>query len=74
MENLDPPLPLQIKDGKMERFCPSCGFILDLGGKGICCSIFILSKIVVKLNFATPLDFKLPKSLRILQLLFSKSY
>ena len=33
MENLDPPLP-QIKDGKMARFCPSRGFILDLGGWG----------------------------------------
>ena len=34
MENLDPPPPLspQIKDGKMARFCPSRGFILDLGG------------------------------------------
>ena len=31
MENLDPPLPPQIKDGKMVRFCPSRGFILDLG-------------------------------------------
>ena len=33
MENLDPPLP-QIKDGKMARFCPSHGFILNLGGWG----------------------------------------
>ena len=33
MENLDPPSP-QIKDGKMARFCPSCAFILDLGGWG----------------------------------------
>ena len=33
MENLDPPSP-QIKDGKMARFCPSRGFILDLGGWG----------------------------------------
>ena len=33
MENLDPPPPPpQIKDGKMARFCPSRGFILDLGG------------------------------------------
>ena len=31
MENPDPPSP-QIKDGKMVRFCPSRGFILDLGG------------------------------------------
>ena len=28
-----PPSP-QIKDGKMARFCPSRGFILDLGGGG----------------------------------------
>ena len=36
MENLDPPPPPppQIKDGKMARFCPSSGFILDLGGWG----------------------------------------
>ena len=33
MENLDPPPP-QIKDGKMAHFCPSRGFILDLGGGG----------------------------------------
>ena len=39
MENLDPPSP-QIKDGKMARFWPSRGFILDLGGgMGVCCSI-----------------------------------
>ena len=31
MENLDPSSP-QIMDGKMARFCPSRGFILDLGG------------------------------------------
>ena len=34
MENLDPPPPPQIKDGKMVCFCPSCGFICDLGGMG----------------------------------------
>ena len=33
MENLDLAFP-QIKDGKMARFCPSRGFILDLGGWG----------------------------------------
>ena len=33
MENQDRP-PSQIKDGKMARFCPSRGFILDLGGWG----------------------------------------
>ena len=33
MENLEPSSP-QIKDGKMARFCPSRGFILDLGGWG----------------------------------------
>ena len=47
MENLDPTPPPQIKDGKMARFCPSRGFILDLGGgdKGLLFH-FILSKIV----------------------------
>ena len=34
MENLDLPSSPQIKDGKMGRFCPSRGFILDLGGWG----------------------------------------
>ena len=47
MENLHPPPP-QIKDGKMARFCPSCGFILDLGrGDWGLLFHFILSKIVV---------------------------
>ena len=32
MENLDPPSPPQIKDGKMVRFCPSRAFIRALGG------------------------------------------
>ena len=44
MENLDPPSP-QIKDGKMARFCPSRGFILDLGDGGLLFH-FTLSKIV----------------------------
>ena len=35
MENLDSPPPPQIKDGKMAYFCPSRGFILDLGGGGV---------------------------------------
>ena len=47
MENLDPPPPPQIKDGKMARFCPSRRFILDLGDGGLLFH-FILSKIVVK--------------------------
>ena len=34
MENLDPPSPQKIKIGKMARFCPSRGFILDLVGWG----------------------------------------
>ena len=35
MESLDPASPPpQIKGGKMARFCPSRGFILDLGGGG----------------------------------------
>ena len=29
-----PPPPPQINDGKMARFCPSRGFILDLGRWG----------------------------------------
>ena len=52
MENPDPPSP-QIKDGKMARFCPSRGFILDLGGGGGGVGgllfHFILSKIVGEL-------------------------
>ena len=51
MENLDPPPPPppQIKDGKMARFCPSRGVILDFflgGGDGGLLFHFILSKIV----------------------------
>ena len=34
MKNLDPPSPQKIKIGKMTRFCPSRGFILDLVGWG----------------------------------------
>ena len=47
MENLDPSSP-QIKDGKMARFCPSRGVILDFGGGGDGGLLFhfILSKIV----------------------------
>ena len=45
-----PLLAPQIKDGKVARFCPSRGFILDLegggGGKGGLLFHFILSKIV----------------------------
>ena len=43
-----PPLPSlpQIKDGKKAHFCPSRGFILDLGGDGGLLFHFILSKIV----------------------------
>ena len=60
MENLDPPPPLppQIKDGKMARFCPSRGFMassLIWGGMGVCCSIFFLSKIVA--NYACRLAY-----------------
>ena len=49
MENVDPPPPppkKKIKDGKMARFCPSCGFIFDLRGGGGSLFHFILSKIV----------------------------
>ena len=50
MENLDPPSPPQIKDGKMTCFCPSRAFILDLGGWGFAVP-FILSKIILdKIN------------------------
>ena len=41
MENLDPPSP-QIKDGKVARFCPSRGFILDLGGMGFAVSFYFV--------------------------------
>lgn len=34
MENLDPPSLPKIKDEKTARFCPSRGFVLDLGGGG----------------------------------------
>ena len=46
MENLGPPPPPQLKDGKMARFCPSRAFILDLGGDGRLLFHFILSKAV----------------------------
>ena len=49
MENLDPPPPPppQITDGKMASFCPSRGFILDLGvGDGGLLFHCIFSKIV----------------------------
>ena len=53
MENRDPTSPPprpKIKDGKMARFCPSRGFMLDLagggggggGGMGVCSSIFFV--------------------------------
>ena len=59
MENVEPPFSPQIKDGKMARFCPLRGFILDLwgggGGGGGAVAVpfyfvqdFILSKIVAK--------------------------
>ena len=43
-KTLAPPPP-QIKDGKMARFCPSRGFILDLGGMGVCCSILFCPRL-----------------------------
>ena len=51
MENVGPPSP-QIMDGKMARFCPLRGFILDFGGgegrgDGGLLFNFILSRIVV---------------------------
>ena len=52
MENLGLPSPPQVKDGKMARFHPSRGFILDLGGggggDGGLLFHFILSKIVAQ--------------------------
>ena len=39
-----PPLPPpKIKDGNEERFCASHGFIFDIGGMGVSCSISVLS-------------------------------
>ena len=51
MENLVSPTPTpQIKNGKMVRFCPSRGFILDFergGGGGLGVAVpSILSKVV----------------------------
>jgi len=43
-----PPPPPKIKDGKMARFCPSRGVILDLGGgggMGVCCSILFCPRL-----------------------------
>ena len=36
-----------IRDGKMARFCPSRGFILDLGGGGVgvCSSILLCPRL-----------------------------
>ena len=44
MKNLDPPVPPppQIKDGKMARFWPSRGFILDLGGRGFAVPFYVV--------------------------------
>ena len=48
-----PPPPPTIKDGKMARFWPSRGFILDLGeGVGVCCSILFCPR---NLNVFEPL-------------------
>ena len=44
MENLELDPSPQSKNGKMARFCPSRGFILDFeggwDGVGVCCSIY----------------------------------
>ena len=75
MENLDPPPPPPPNQGwENGTFLPFVRLHPWFGGDGRLLFHFILSKIVVKLNFATLLDFKLPKSLGVLQLLFSKSY
>ena len=47
--------PPQIKDGKMARFCPSRGFILDLGGMGVCCSILFCPRLQVTVSWLTGL-------------------
>ena len=48
-KTLTPPPP-QIKDGKMARFCPSRGFILDLGGMGVCCSILFCPRLEMDMD------------------------
>ena len=50
MENLEIHPSPQIKNGKMARFCPSRGFILDFEGGGVGWGgglLFILSKVVI---------------------------
>ena len=39
-----PPSPAN-QDGKMARFCPSRGFILDLWEMGVCCSILFCPRL-----------------------------
>ena len=59
MENLDPPPPRPPtqgwENGALLPFARFHGFILDLGGMGVCCSIFFLSKIVA--NYACRLAY-----------------
>ena len=43
MEKLDPLPPPKIKDGNEERFCASHGFIFDIGGMGVSCSISVFA-------------------------------
>ena len=57
MENLDPPPSPKIKDGKMARFCPSRGFILDLGGMGFAVPFYFVqdcSKLRLHCRLAYP--------------------
>ena len=57
MENLDSLFP-QIKDGKMARFCPSHGFILDLGGWGFAVPFYFVQDCSSEDDFI--LDIKQP--------------
>ena len=44
MENLDPPLSPN-QEWENGAFCPSRGFILDLWGMGVCCSILLCPRL-----------------------------
>ena len=65
MENLDPPPPPQIKDGKMARFLPFArfhGFILDLGGDGGLLFHFLFVQDSSKLRLQASLPWNLCQS------------
>ena len=65
MENLDPTSP-QIKDGKMARFCPSRGFILDLGGWGFAVPFYFVQDCSSLLILPLPPSPPPPPNLRAL--------